>query len=123
MWDGNFGLIMEAKYQITLVSWDKLPIRSAPYRTFPRAREYEKHEIEKMLEINVIEPGSTEGASPTVFVSTKDETLLFCVIYRKLNAVTIWDSYPIPGMDECIDSLGDAIIFSTLDAISSYLKV
>ena len=44
----------------------------------------------------------------------------FCVGYRKLNAVPVRDSYPLPRMDECIDSLGDATVFTTLDCHSGY---
>ncbi len=49
--------------------------------------------------------------------------LRFCVDYRKLNAITISDTYPIPCMDECIDSLGSAKIFSTLDCNSGYWQI
>lgn len=55
-----------------------------------------------------------------VVVPKKDGTLRICVDYRKLNALTIRDSYPIPHMEECINSLGDATMFSTLDATSGF---
>ena len=86
-------------------------------------REHEKAEIDNMLKAGVIEPSSSEWASPIVFGPKKDGKLRFCVDYRKLNALTIRDSYHIPRMDECIDSLGDAGIFSTLDANSGYWQV
>ena len=44
----------------------------------------------------------------------------FCFDYRRLNAVTVKDSYPLPRIDDCIDTLGEAVIFSTLDAYSGY---
>jgi Reverse transcriptase (RNA-dependent DNA polymerase) len=47
----------------------------------------------------------------------------FCVDYRKLNNLTERDVYPLPRLDECIDSLGDAVVFSTLDANSGYWQV
>ena len=53
----------------------------------------------------------------------RDGTLLFCVDYRRLNAVTVRDAYPIPRMDECTDSLGDAQIFSALDANTGYWQI
>lgn len=49
-------------------------------------------------------------------------TKIFCGL-PKLNAVTVRDSYPIVQMDECIDSLRDALIFSTVDANHSYWQV
>lgn len=68
--------------------------------------------------MDFIEPAQTERASPTVFVLLKGRTLRFCVVYRKLNAVTIRDLYSIPHIDKCINSVGDAMIFSRLDASS-----
>jgi Reverse transcriptase (RNA-dependent DNA polymerase) len=47
----------------------------------------------------------------------------FCIYYRRLNAVTVRDSYPLPRMAECIDSLGDASVFSTLDCNSGYWQI
>ena len=76
-----------------------------------------------MLKSGVIAPSNAEWASPVVFVPKPDGSLRFCVDYRKLNSITVRDSYPMPRMDECIDSLGSATVFSTLTArvvIGSY---
>lgn len=72
--------------------------------------------------MDIIEPAQMEWASP-FFVPQKHGTLHFFVDYHKLDATTIRDSYPIPRMDECINSFGDATIFSTLDVNSRYLKL
>jgi Reverse transcriptase (RNA-dependent DNA polymerase) len=45
------------------------------------------------------------------------------VDYRKLNALTVRDLYPLPRMDEYLDSLGDAVIFSTMDCNSGYWQI
>ena len=58
-----------------------------------------------------------------MFAPKKDGTLRFCVDYRRLNAITVRDSHPILRMDECIDSLGDARIVSTLNANSGYWQI
>jgi Reverse transcriptase (RNA-dependent DNA polymerase) len=58
-----------------------------------------------------------------VLITKSDGTIRFCVDYRKLNALTVKDSYPLPRMDECLDSLGDATIFSTLDCNSGYWQI
>ena len=76
-----------------------------------------------MLHAGFIEPTSAEWASPVVFVPKMDGTMRFCVEYRKLNAITVRDAYPLPCMDECIDSLGDATVFTTLDCNSGYWQV
>lgn len=67
-------------------------------------------EIDNMLKLGVIEPATTEWESPLVLVPKKEGTLNFFVEYRKLNSVTIRDSYPIQRMDEWIESLGEASI-------------
>jgi hypothetical protein len=76
-----------------------------------------------MLKAEVIAPATSEWASPIVLVSRPDRSTRFCVDYRRLNAVTVRDSYPLPRMDECIDSLGDAKIFTTLDCNSGYWQI
>ena len=73
-----------------------------------------------MLKKGVIEPANTDRASPVVLVPKTDGSLRFCIDYRILNAMTVRDAYPIPRMEEFIDSLGDAVIFSTLDCNSGY---
>jgi len=47
----------------------------------------------------------------------------FCVDYRQLDEVTVRDVYPLPRMDDCIDFLGDAKVFSTLDCNSGYWRI
>ena len=87
------------------------------------ALESEKAEVERMRSMEVIEPSSGECASPVVMVPKPDGSVRFCIDYRKLNLMTVRDAYPIPRMDECIDSLGDAKVFSTLDCNASYWKI
>lgn len=76
-----------------------------------------------MFADNIIETAQTEWTSSIVFAAKRDGTLHFCVDYRKLNALTNRDSYPILRLDECIGSLGKATIFSQLDANSGYLHL
>ena len=83
----------------------------------------ESAEIERMLKAQVIEPVISEWDSPNVLVAKPDGSTRFCVDYRKLNAITVRDSYPLPRMDECIDSLGDATIFATLYCNSGYWQM
>ena len=123
MWDGHIGQITVAKHRIDLVDEGMRPIHAHPYRAGPKRRELEKAELDNMLKEGIAEPATTEWASPIVFAPKKDGTLRFCVDYRRLNAMTIRDSYPIPRMDECIDSLGNAQVFSTLDANAGYWQV
>ena len=122
MWDGHLGEIHHVKHRIELKEGAK-PVFQPPYRAGPDKREKERAEIQKMLDMDVIEEAECEWASPVVFAPKPDGTLRFCVDYRRLNAMTVRDSYPIPRMDECIDSLGDANVFTTLDANCGYWQI
>ena len=68
MWDGHLGHIHAATHRIELVADDTLPVHCAPYRAGPNAREFERQEMQKMVDMGVIEPAQTEWASPIVFV-------------------------------------------------------
>jgi hypothetical protein len=89
----------------------------------PRAREVEREGIERMLTQGVIEPTISEWASPIVPVPNSDGSLRFWVDYRRLNEITIPDTDPLPNMDECIDSLEDAAVFTKLDCNSGYWQI
>ena len=122
MWSGKLGEINTTRHAIDLKPGSR-PSAVPPYRAGPKTRELEKAEVERQLKEGVIEPAQSEWASPVVFAPKGDGTLRFCVDYRRLNEATLKDSYPIPKMDECIDSLGDAKIFSTLDCNAGYWQI
>ena len=122
MWDGSLGTIKVTEHRIELEPGTK-PIRSLPYRQGPATRRMTAEQIQEQLDAGVIEPCTTEWASPIVFAPKKDGTLRFCVDYRKLNTKTLSDAYPLPRTDDCIDSLGDAAVFSTLDCNSGYWQI
>ena len=74
-------------------------------RDSPKTRELEQFEIDKQLKAGVIEPSNSEWAAPVLFAPKKDGRLRFCIDYGRLNTITVKYSYPIPRLDECIDSL------------------
>ena len=99
------------------------PIRQ-PTRRIPPARRSEVTKLlEEMLEKGIIKPSCSPWASPIVLVKKKDGTTRFCVDYRKLNTITRKDAYPLPRIDETLDTLQGAKWFSTLDLASGYWQV
>lgn len=99
------------------------PIKCRYRRTPIGLRDEVLQEEERMKEMGVIEPSSSPWASPVVMVRKKDGTLRYCIDYRRLNEVTLKDSYPLPNMEDCLDSLGGAKYFSTVDLSSGYWQV
>jgi hypothetical protein len=81
------------------------------------AKEVDK-QVKGMLNNEVITPSSSPWSSPVVLVTKKDGTIRFCVDYRRLNAVTINDAYPLPRIDDLFDHLSGSCWFSTLDLCS-----
>ncbi|CAM5097664.1 unnamed protein product [Natator depressus] len=96
-------------------SGDARPIRAQPYRMAPQAKTAIKREIKDMLQMGVIRPSESPWASPVLLVPKPDGEIQFCVDYRKLNAVTHPDNYPMPHTDELLEKLGRAQFISTLD--------
>lgn len=123
IWNDNLIWITRAKNFIVLRTPDEPPIHSAPYRDGFKQRKQENEKIDRMREAGVAEPVITGCASPVVFVLKKDGSLRFCEYYRRLNAVIVWDGYPILHMDKSVDSLGDAQNVSTLDTNCSYWQI
>ena len=84
------------------------PIRQAPYRQGHKGRDIQQQEITKILDTGVIEPATCEWASPVVSVPRKDGFLRFCIDYRRLNSKNVPDAYPLPRMDDSLETLGRA---------------
>ena len=118
---GDLGRTTLVQHSIN--TGDAKPIRQPPRRV-PIALQPElEKEVKNMLEKGVIEPGTSPWSSPVVLVRKKDGTVRFCVDYRQLNAVTQFDAYPLPRIDETLEALGGAKFFSTLDLLSGYWQV
>ena len=99
------------------------PIRERPRRMPPVLQAETDRQIKEMLNRGIIEPSTSPWASPVVLVTKKDGSRRFCTDYRRFNDVTIKDSYPIPRIEESLESLAGAQCISTLDLASGYWKV
>ena len=99
------------------------PIRQPVQRLSLPAKEEVKKLLEEMLQKNVVSPSTSPWASPIVLVHKKDGSTRFCIDYRKVNSLTRKDAYPIPKIDETLDTLAGARLFSTLDLRSGYWQV
>ena len=76
-----------------------------------------------MLDADIIRPSTSEFSAPVVLVKKKDGTTRFCVDYRNINKVTKFVNYPLPRIDNALNSLGSAKYFTFLDLRSVYFQI
>ncbi|PIK46224.1 Retrovirus-related Pol polyprotein from transposon [Apostichopus japonicus] len=96
------------------------PVKQSARRVPVQLRDQERELLKQMLDTGVIEPSASPWASPIVLVKKKNGGTRFCVDYRKVNALTEKDSYPIPRIADSLDAMTGARWFSTLDLASGY---
>lgn len=116
---GQFGI---TKHPIELSLPDIPPINLASSNARLEAREFEKNEIDRILQMNVIEQAQSEWASLIWFLEIGGY-LWLCVKSQWLNAIFVIEAYKIPCKDKCIESRGETRMFSTPDANSGYWQI
>ena len=82
-----------------------------------------KLQLQELLEKGFIYPSVSPWGAPVLFVKKKDGTLRLCVDYRQLNKMTIKNKYPLPRIDDLLDQLKGASIFSKIDLRSRYHRL
>ncbi|XP_031668019.1 uncharacterized protein LOC116359314 [Oncorhynchus kisutch] len=99
------------------------PVRQHPYRVPERLVVALKEEVHTMIEMDVVEPSSSEWSSPIVIVPKKDGSLRVCMDFRKVNAISQFDAYPMPRIDDLLERIGRAHYITTLDLCKGYWQV
>jgi len=99
------------------------PISLAPYRMSPAELAELKKHIEELLPKQFIRPNVSPWVTPVLLVKKKDSGSRLCVDYRQLNKVTIKNKYPLPRIDDLMDQLRGASVFSKIDLRSGYHQI
>ncbi|UYV62531.1 hypothetical protein LAZ67_2000954, partial [Cordylochernes scorpioides] len=121
LFSSRLGRTNLAKHRID--TEDAKPIKHKPYRVSVKERDIIKEQIDEMLTEGIIRPSSSPWSFPVILVKKRDGKYRFCVDYRKLNNVTVKDVYPIPRIDEVMDTLQGSRYFSAIDLRSGYWQV
>ena len=109
----------ELDYQIVLKPKAK-PFKLKPYR-YPHSHKTEiEKQVAKMLSNGIIIHSTSPFASPVILVRKKDNSWRLCIDYRKLNDLTVKNSFSIPNIDELLDELHGAKYMSKLNLRAGY---
>ena len=111
--------LLEHKIKLT----NTRAVRTRPYCIPYARRELMKKEMEEMERLGIIERSDSDYGAPVVLVKKKDGSTRFCVDYKRLNAVTVYDAEPIPDTDELFAKLNRAKYFTKLDLTKGYWQI
>ncbi|KAL0395413.1 UNVERIFIED_CONTAM: Transposon Tf2-11 polyprotein [Sesamum latifolium] len=82
-----------------------------------------KKQLEELLDKGFIRPSISPWGAPVLFVKKKDGSMRLCIDYRQLNRITIKNKYPLPRIDDLLDQLKGATVFSKIDLRSGYWQL
>ena len=82
-----------------------------------------KKELDQLLQNGSIEPSVSPFGAPVLFVKKKDGSLRMCIDYQALNKITIKNHFPIPLIEDLVDQLHNAKVFTKIDLHSGYHQI
>ena len=97
-----------------------VPIRRKMYNLPFSSKEVVEKEIQVMLDLETIEPSKSPYSSPVVLVRKKDGSCRFCIDFRGLNKITVFDAEPIPNVEDLFVRLAHSRFFTKIDLAKGY---
>ena len=86
-------------------------------------RDEEEGPLKKMLDSGIIVESEPDWASLITLVRKRDGSMHWCVDYHKLKAQTMKDCYPLPRIEDGLDTLASKQFLSTLNMASGYWQI
>ncbi|XP_052726212.1 uncharacterized protein LOC128194685 [Vigna angularis] len=114
--------VREVEFTIDLVT-TAAPISVQPYRMAPAELVELKKQIEELMDKRFIRPSVSPWGAPVLLVKKKDGSSRLYIDYRQLNKLTIKNKYPLPRIDDLLDQLNGASVFSKIDLRSGYHQI
>jgi Reverse transcriptase (RNA-dependent DNA polymerase) len=102
---------------------DAKPIHTRPYIYSPAVEDKIHEEVKRMERLGVIEPSSSPWSHPLVAVTKSNGKTRVCMDCRKLNAITIKESYPVPNLNRILSRIRHTKYLTTLDLQDAYFQV
>ena len=117
------GHTKATKHKIVLKDPDTPPFKERFCRIPPPQRDEVRAHLKMMLDAGVIRPSNSPWCNTVVLVRKKDGSLHFCINFRRLNALMVKDSHPLPRICETLESLAGVAHYSTIDVNSGFWQV
>ena len=112
-----------SRTKIEIKTADAYPFHLPACRVPPIKLPMLEQEVKSLLEEGIIEPSSTQWASPAIIVPKPNGGIRLCIYYRKLNKITTPDVFPMPLIEDLIDRLAQSKVISVLDLVKRYYQV
>ena len=97
-----------------------VPVKQAPYRHPPAAENVIQAQVDDLVKLGLVVPSFSPWGSPVILVAKKDGSQRMCIDYRRMNALTKKDGYPLPRIDDCLDRCRLANWLSIMDLADAY---
>ena len=119
----NMGHTNATKHKIVLKDPDTPPFKERFWWIPPPQLDEVREHLKLMLDAGVVRPSNSPWCNAVVLVRKKDGSLRFCINFRRLNALTVKDSHPLPRICETLESLAGTAHYSTFDLNSGFWQV
>lgn len=118
----SHGTAKHTKHHISLLP-NTTPIKQRQYPIPLSQQDEVQRQTKQMLKENVIQPSHSPWSSPLLLAKKKTGEWRFCIDFRRVNSATKKDVYPLPRIDDILNSLRGAKYFSTIDLTSGYWQI
>ena len=119
----DMGHTKATKHKIVLKDPDTPPFKERFHRIPPPQVDEVREHLKLMLDAGVVQPSNSPWCNAVVLVRKKDGSLCFCIDFRRLNALTVKNSHPLPHICETLESLAGAAHYLTFDLNSGFWQV
>ena len=119
----DMGHTNATKHKIVLKDPDTPPFKERFWQIPPPQLDEVREHLKLMLDAGVACPSNSPWCNAVVLVRKKDGSLWFCIDFRRLNALTVKDSHPLPHICETLEGLAGAAHYSTFDLNSGFWQV
>ena len=99
------------------------PVKQHPYRVHPEKMKLMRQEIETLEKSGIISKSNSPWSNPVISIAKPDGTIRLCADMRKVNRLSVTDSYPLPRVDDLVDRIGQSSYLTKWDLRKGFWQV